>query len=269
MKMTHDNAQEEGITFDSILNELTEDSASNVVGGFEFKELTMKQQRKILSGGFDTVEISAKFADIYNTFICENVVSTESPVHTSKLVTLATKPFILNKLRTLSLGDVYVDDETGKEYKMREVTDDDMRTVIPDETIEFGNIKITLSVPDLERDSRYNELLCIKLKPYKGKKNISESDTFPVMDLYQLYEIMKYISVVSFKGVEYDFNEVAMPSKEKMLNALNARVVNKITEYIRKVEDLKDEALKATCEETGETIVPNIYTMFFAKTAKS
>lgn len=268
MKFTNEEQGSEKISFDSILNELTESTATNVVGSYEFKELTMKQQRKILNGGYDGVEISAKFANVYNEFICENVTLTDSPMSVAKAITLDVKPYVLNKLRTISLGNVYYDDETDKEYVMREVSAEDLVSKVKDEVIEFGNIKITLSVPNLEKDSKYNQLLCIALKPYKGKKNLSEADTFPVMDMYQLYEIYKYISVVSFKGKDYNFDEVAMPDKQKMVNALHAKIVNQITEYIRKVEDIKDVALTATCADSGETVVPNMYTMFFAKTSR-
>lgn len=268
MKFTdEEGTKADDITFDSILNELSETTSKNVVGYYEFKELTMKQQRKILNGGYDNVEISAKFSNIYNEFIAENVRLVNSPMSVAKEITLDIKPFILNKLREVSLGNVYYDDETGKEYTLREVSEEDLLMRIGEEVIEFGNIKITLKVPNLEKDSKYNQLLCVALKPYKGKKSFTEADAFPVMDMYQLYEIYKYISVVSFKGKEYDFDSVAMPDKQKMVNALHARIVNQITDYIRKVEDVKDVALKATSSETGDVITPNLYTLFFAKTA--
>lgn len=257
----------EGISFDSILKELSSTTKKNVLGNMEFKEITMKQQRKIMNGGYDNIEISAKFADVYNEFIAENVVITNDMVPSTKVITLETKPFVLNVLRTLTLGNTYYDDETDKVYILNEVTADDLVPKIEDETIEFGNVKIVLSVPDLERDTKYNKLLCIALNPYK-KKNLKDSDTFPVMDLYQTYEIFKYIKTISFKDVDYDFDQVAMNDKNKLLNSLHASIVNQITDYIKVVEDKKDVALKATDSESGETISPSVYTLFFAKTAK-
>lgn len=257
----------EGISFDSILNELSSTTKRNVLGNMEFKEITMKQQRKIMNGGYDNIEISAKFADVYNEFIAENVVVTNDIVPSTKVVTLETKPYVLNVLRTLTLGNTYYDDETDKVYVLNEVTEDDLIPKIEDESIEFGNVKIVLSVPDLERDTKYNKLLCIALNPYK-KKNLKDSDTFPVMDLYQTYEIFKYIKTISFKGVDYDFDQVSMNDKNKLLNSLHASIVNQITDYIKRVEDVKEVALKATDSESGETISPSVYTLFFAKTAK-
>lgn len=167
----------------------------------------------------------------------------------------------------MSLGDVYYDDETDKEYKMVAITPEMMEPTIEDKVIEFGNISIELSVPNLVRDTKYNSLLCIALNPYKKKKNAADSDAFPVMDLYQIYEIFKYIKTLSFKGKTYDFDQVAMNDKNKFINNLPAVIVNQITDYIKVVEDKKEETLKAVDSESGETVSPNIFTIFFAKTA--
>lgn len=272
MKLTKVNADESGdnnFSFDNILNELDNETLFvKTIGDVEIKALTMKQQRKIMGGGYDNVEISAKFSDIYNDFIRENVTLKDEIVSPGQVITLEMRPFILNALRVVSLGNVYYDDETDKEYIMAEPTPEDMKPHIPDKDIEFGNIKITLSVPNLDRDTKYNGHLCTALGPYKKKRNFSDSDAFPVMDLYQLYEIFKYISVVSFKGRDYDFDKVAMNDKTRLVNGLHATIVNQITDYIKEVEDVKERALKATNKETGESVIPNFYTMFFAKTTR-
>lgn len=267
-KVDGDETADNGISFDNILNELDKGGLFvKTIGGVEIKALTMKQQRRIMGGGYDNVEISAKFSDIYNDFIRENVTLKDEIVNPGQIITLETRPFILNALRAASLGNVYYDDETDKEYILTEPTEEDMKPHIADRDITCGNIKITLSVPNIDRDTKYNGHLCTALAPYKKKRNFNDSDAFPVMDLYQLYEIFKYISVISFNGHEYDFDKVAMNDKTRLVNALHTSVVNQITDYIKEVEDVKDRALKAVNKETGETVVPNFYTMFFAKTA--
>lgn len=268
MKLTKvDEETGESISFDNILNELDSTVSAKEVGNFEFKAITMKQQRKIASGAFDPVEIPAKYANIYNNFISENVKVKNEIVDATAFITLETKPYVLAALRTVSLGNVYYDDESAKEYIMREPTAEDMTPKIADETIEFGNIKIVLSVPTLQRDTRYNQLLCDALDPFKKKKSIA-NDELAILDVYQLYEIFKYISTVSFKGVDYDFDKVAMNDKQKLVNALHASIVKRITDYILKVEEVKEKALSAVNAETGDTVMPNIYTMFFAKSSQ-
>lgn len=270
MKLKDNNTSEEShgkISFDNILKEIQDNTSSGTIGNLEFTELTMKQQRRIMNGGYDNIEISAKFANVYNVFIKENVRLTDDMVSSDQVVTLETRPAILSHLRQMSLGEEYYDDETDKTYKMVPITEEMLKPSIEDEVITFGNIEITLSVPNLVRDSRYNDLLCIALKPYTKKKNAAESDAFPVMDMYQVYEVFKYIKTLSFKGTVYDFDQVAMNDKMKFYGNLPAGVMTKIHDYIKRVEDKKEETMKAVDDESGETISPNIYTIFFAKTA--
>lgn len=259
--------QTEKISFANILSEIQNTTTNVVLGNLEFKELTMKQQRKIMNGGYDNIEISAKFSNVYNEFISENVLVTDDMVSSEKVITLETRPAVLSQLRQMSLGSTYYDDDEDKEYEMVAITPEMLKPTIGDKTITFGNIEIELSVPTLERDTKYNGLLCIALNPYKKKKNSADSDAFPVMDLYQVYEIFKYIKTLSFKGTTYEFDQVAMSDKNKFINNLPAVVVNEITDYIKLVEDKKEETLKAVDAESGETVSPNIYTIFFAKTA--
>lgn len=96
LKEEYNNTPEEKISFDSILKEI-QDSTSNVVlGNYEFKELTMKQQRKIMNGGYDNIEISAKFSNVYNEFIAENVILTNDMVSSDQVITLETRPAVLS-----------------------------------------------------------------------------------------------------------------------------------------------------------------------------
>ena len=60
--------ESKGLTFDNLINELKNNNAQTVKGSYTFKELTHKQQRKILSGNFDAVEIPAKLSNIYSDY---------------------------------------------------------------------------------------------------------------------------------------------------------------------------------------------------------
>ena len=164
--------QENGLTFDTLINELKNNSSQIIKGGYTFKELSHKQQRKILSGGFDAVEIPAKLANIYNDFLSESVYMNDDLVDLARVITLETKPYFINLLRVASFGKTYY--VKGEAYDLYEVTPEDLKIKSTPHTVIANKFKINLEVPTLMEDSRYNNLLVTALTPHKKKRSINE-----------------------------------------------------------------------------------------------
>lgn len=253
--------------FDSILSELKKNSKESVKGNYTFKELSLKQQRKILNGQFDSVEVPAKISNIYTEYISELVVKNDDMVDAVKIITLETKPFFVNELRAITLGRKYW--KNGKEYELYEVTPDDLIPKAQPKTITFNNFKATLRVPTLYEDNRYNTLLINALAPYKKKKNLSDVNFGSVTDLYQMYELIKYIESFEFNGVVYIFNNYNIQDRIKFLDNLPQVTVNEIKEYIiSNVKNNEEKALACESTTTGEKITADINTLFFSSTVK-
>lgn len=153
--------QTDTMKFSDILGEISSEvnNQNKIIGNMSFSQVTYKQQRKILNSGYDQVEIPAKMANIYNEYIDENVVVIDDMVKSIDVLTVETKPAVLIALRSLTLGNTIYDDETDKEYKLVEVTEDMLKPKMTDASIKFGQFEIILSVPTLERETRYNNTL--------------------------------------------------------------------------------------------------------------
>lgn len=245
-------------SFENILAELKNSATETVKGNYVIREITLKQQRKILNGGFEAVEMPAKLANIYNDYIRESVVRNDSMVDISQVVTVDIKPYLLIELRKNTFGDIYYgdgdeDEEVeNKEYKLYEVTAKDLESVIKPVKVKFGNVTIKLDVPTIEKESKYNSLLISTgLSSFK-KKKIDESTLAQVADVYQLYEMMKYISTIVFDGVEYDFDKVAMAQKMRFLDMISPTIVNNINKFIKKVKKSEEKAFKAIADDGDE-----------------
>lgn len=245
-------------SFENILAELKNSATETVKGNYVIREITLKQQRKILNGGFEAVEMPAKLANIYNDYIRESVVRNDSMVDISQVVTVDIKPYLLIELRKNTFGDIYYgdgdeDEEVeNKEYKLYEVTAKDLESAIKPVKVKFGNVTIKLDVPTIEKESKYNSLLISTgLSSFK-KKKIDESTLAQVADVYQLYEMMKYISTIVFDGVEYDFDKVAMAQKMRFLDMISPTIVNNINKFIKKVKKSEEKAFKAIADDGDE-----------------
>lgn len=245
-------------SFENILAELKNSARETVKGNYVIREITLKQQRKILNGGFEAVEMPAKLANIYNDYIRESVVRNDSMVDISQVVTVDIKPYLLIELRKNTFGDIYYgdgdeDEEVeNKEYKLYEVTAKDLESAIKPVKVKFGNVTIKLDVPTIEKESKYNSLLISTgLSSFK-KKKIDESALAQVADVYQLYEMMKYISTIVFDGVEYDFDKVAMAQKMRFLDMISPTIVNNINKFIKKVKKSEEKAFKAIADDGDE-----------------
>lgn len=253
--------------FDHLINELKNNNTQTVKGDYIFRELTHKQQRRILSGNFDAVEIPAKLAMIYSDYLTESVYKSDDLVDLSRVITLETKPYFINVLRTISFGRTYYN--KGQAYELYEVKDEDLIPKAKPHTVVANKFKINLEVPSIFEDSRYNNLLVNALGPYKRKKDINNVNVGSVTDLYQIYEILKYIVSFEFNGQIYRFNQYSIQDRIKFLNNLSQLTIEEIKEYIKNnVKKAEDKALGAISATNGERIVADMNTIFFSTTIR-
>lgn len=259
--------ENKALTFDNLINELKNNNAQVVKGPYTFKELTHKQQRKILSGNFDAVEIPAKLANIYTDYISESVTMADDAVDLARVVTLETKPYFINVLRTASFGSTYYN--KGQSYELYDVKPEDLTPKAKPHTVIANKFKINLEVPNLFEDSRYNNLLVNALGPHKKKKSIADVNVGSVTDLYQMYELLKYIVSFEFNGAVYRFAQYSIQDRIKFLNNLSSITIEEIKEYVKEnVKKAEEIALAATSHTTGDKIVADINTIFFSTTTR-
>lgn len=259
--------ENKALTFDNLINELKNNNAQIVLGPYTFKELTHKQQRKILGGNFDAVEIPAKLANIYSDYLSESVYIDNDPVDLARVITLETKPYFINVLRTTSFGSTYYD--KGQSYELYKVKPEDLEPKAKPHTILANKFKINLAVPTLFDDTRYNNLLVNALGPHKKKKSINDVNVGSVTDLYQIYELLKYIVSFEFENQVYNFGQYSIQDRIKFLNNLSSITIEEIKEYVKEnVKKAEETALCAISHTSGDKIIADINTIFFSTTTR-
>lgn len=259
--------ENKGLTFDSLIDALKNNSNQLVIGQYTFKELSHKQQRKILNSSFDAVEVPAKLANIYNEYLSEFVYKNDDPVDLNRIITLETKPYFINALRQVSFGNTYY--LKGEAYELYKVQPGDLETTSAPKTVIANNFKINLAIPTLLEDERYNNLLVTALNPYKKKKSVHDINFGSVTDLYQIYELLKYIVSFEFKGEVYRFNQYSIQDRIKFLNNLSSVTIDEIRSYVKDtVKKAEQIALTAINSTTGDKIITDINTLFFSTTTR-
>lgn len=258
------------ITFQDLIQELKENGIqTSCKGGFKFTEMVHEESQKLikLSISSSQFELPAKISNLYSEYIKNCVQFEDSSDDILENVTIDIKPQFLVELRRLTLGDVYVNSETNKEYKLKEMTDEDFETKVSPRLIEFNKFGIRLSAPTLAKEMNINNQLVVELQPYRDKK-INDSDYGAVADLYQSYEIMKYISEIEVNGMIYDFDKTPKNKKYKLISALPQRVISEIDDFSQQVKLNGDKALIGIDVETGEETEISINSLFTSVDAK-
>lgn len=254
------------LNFESLLSQLGENSQYSEKGGFRFTELTMSDQRKILNMGFNPIEIPARISNIFNEYIKSAVNLTNDNGNIFDYVTVDIKPFIIVELRNLTLGNSYFDSTTDTTYQIRTVVDKDLEYRIKPTVIEFNKFILRISVPTIAKDQYVNSQILLELGNFK--KKLTEEDYGKVADLYQVYELIKYITEIELDGNVFDFEKCPINKKIKIINSLPQRVISQISDYMDTVKEREELALTATNEEINSSITVDINSLFFTRTAK-
>lgn len=255
------------LDFEDLLQEIGENSSKATIGDFEFTELTMQDQRKILNMGFNPIEIPVRLSNMYNEYIKTSVVAKDDIANISRIITIDIKPFVVVALRQVTLGDKYIDSDTNIKYTLRKVDDKDFEKKIEPASIKFNDFTIYLEVPTLEKDTSLNNLLLGELSKFKSN-NMRDEDYGKVADIYQMYEIMKYITEIEINGGVFDFAKSAVNKKMKIINSLPQRVVVEINEYIESVRNNEGIALTMTNDETSEESKISMDALFYSRFAR-
>lgn len=255
------------LNFDTLLAELGENTTSSEIGSFNIKELKMNDQRKIMNMSFKAIEIPARVSNIFNEFIHNSVTFTDEVVNdVTRKITVDIKPFLLTHIRVLTLGDTYVDKRKKKAYTITPITEEDVLPKVEPESIQHNNITIDLAVPTLYTDTQINNQLLLELG--KFKKDISEEEYGKVADLYQIYEIYKYITAIKIGDNVFDFVNCPANKKLKIVNNLSPRIISSINAYIERAKFAGENKITAVNAETNESIKLDVTTIFFENTAR-
>ena len=240
-------------SINTLIEDLQSEHKTKALGGFIFTELKLAQQRNLAKINFSEWELNARISNFHNKNIKESVVPENDVVPLGSYVTVAQKPFFINVLRTITLGNEIVKD--NEKYTLYDVVDSDLTNELESIDIKRGKTTIHLRVPVLDVDTKYNGQLIQDLSKYKKTRvdQASEGELYAIFDLYRIYEIMKYIDSLEVSGSSYPFEEVSIADQKRILDSMSAGVIEEIEAYIKEVRNLEEKAYTAI-SKTGQTI---------------
>lgn len=258
------------LTFEELISDLQENGVqTSIKGGFKFTEMMHEESQKLMKVGSSSshIEVPAKVSNLFSDFIKKCVSYTDDMVDITSTVTTDIKPLILNELRRLTLGNLYVDDN-GVEYELREVTDEDFKQTVDPTIITFNKFGIRISCPTIDKEKSINNQLVADLQQFRNKKQLKDSDYGDIADIYQNYEIMKYITEIDCSGAIYDFENSPKNKKFKLISSLPQKVIGEINDFIEKVKELEKKACTIINKETKEEEQIDMNLLFFVKNSR-
>lgn len=255
--------KQEEFSFEDILNEMQSNSNEIECGPYRVKELTMHHQRKNITAGLEPVESPLRSNRLFNEYIIENVDCIEEFGNTADLITVCERPYLINLLRKVTLGDIYKEDD--KTYKIYEVKDSDFNIEEKSMSFECGSMTIHLEYPSLSKDNKINTHLSDALNPYKGRR-LNDDDYGHVGDIYTLYEILKYISSIEMGDNTIEFDTLSIANRKKFVDKLPLRYIEIIGNFMKKIKEHETKCFTAVNEtDPTDTIEIDVASLFVGK----
>lgn len=235
------------VNINEILSTISELNKSNIISVYvpslnddiNFKPLTVKQQKMILSTGVDTEIENLSFANAMNDIILENCLSRKDEIKTID------KSIILLQLRQKAVGDIVtvVEDET--EYKIS--IDDQVKRVKAtdpvksDFKVNTSGVEIAGKIPGLVVDTKYNKLFTKTQKKHSKNNKIQLTDL--VGDIF-VHEMVKYVNTVSINGNVIDLQSgVELGQVIHLFESLPMSISLKVAEEIKNLRTVEIASL--------------------------
>ena len=236
---------------EGFLNKLKQDNDESITynslkdGKVVVKQLSLKQQKDILSTAVDGIRGAVEFAKNINDIILEN--------SDKKKLLVADKAPILLMLRQLSLGDtIEVEEEKLDISDFIKNLKEIKANFKFNSTIKKGDIILKLKVPTLKEESK---ILTKCITEVEKKKSGSTSDSFGII---YIYELIKYIDQVDI-GEDYslNFEDLKIADRVKVVENLPLSVYKELSKFFNDI----DSYIKDTLTFNGKTI--NLDPSFF------
>lgn len=208
------------------------------------RQISLKQQKNIISTAVDGINGAVGFAKIINDIILENSDKSD--------LLMVDKVPILLKLRKLSLGNnIVVDEETLDIDRFIK----NIETVKPDfkksETIKRNNFVLTLKIPSLKEE---NLILAKCLTEVEKKENKKTSESFGII---YLYELIKYIKGIKIGEDDIDFSTLKISERVQVVENLPLSVYRQLSKFFNDIN--KYDAALLTVDNKTIAIDPTFF----------
>lgn len=235
---------------EGFLDKLKKDTEASIThqsssGKVTVKQISLKQQKDIISTAVDGVQGAIGFTKMVNDMILENSDKSD--------LLIVDKVPILLKLRKLSLGsDIDVDDEVLDIDKFIDNIKTIKKTFKETDVVENGSVTLSLRIPSLKEETK---ILTRCIAEISKKKADKTSDSFGVI---YMYELIKYIERVKVDDdFDLDFATLKITDRIKVIENLPLSVYRKLSAFFNTISAY--DAALLTADDKTITIDPAFF----------
>lgn len=212
-----------------------------------FLPLTMRQQKDLLKSVGDSAINIINFNKVLLEIIQDNLVDKTVELNS------VDRYSILIALRNASLGDEYsYNDQT---YNLSElISSNPSKLCSLTKALVIKGIKINLECPTIKKDIDFLNYSVTDLK----KTKTTEDDGSNTVAIMYVLELIKFITNISFKDIDVDFENLTIADKKNIIDNLPVQVIQQITNFISSVRKYESQFITFA---DGTTVQFN--TLFF------
>lgn len=243
-----------------LFNALDETKKSTAIDGdFTISELTLSQQKELISGVFDQYEAIARISMCFNNIIRQSVSA-------YKPITIKERPYLLRSLRDQILSPKFSREENEEtiNFELTKNNYKKVEKVLDTEVIPINSsMRLILKVPTLDYDDQISNDIINSINTYKRTLNGKSVDTGYITSLYYIFEIVRYVDSIIINDDEFRLENMIASERRRCIEKLPKVIADKIVDFIEHVKNLEKVAFTAknlkTKEEEVIMLTPNIF----------
>lgn len=241
--LNFEDAIKELDSFSSDESLLTEIWIPSLKRKIKLKELTAKQQRKIVESAVDTTEMKSTFSSIFFEILNENCLESSEIISNLTIFDKASIFFGIRSQISNTLT-VFFENNNNKieaNVDVFSITEKLLNYIHPkEEEINIfksnSHIKILISVPTIKEEVELDKFIFSK----NNKEKSQYDEVKKLLGNIFLTETIKYIKELHINGKDYSYKNLKLSQKIEILEKLPASVtqgiLNKASEYKKELE---------------------------------
>jgi|TARA_R100001163_G_C5066652_1_gene205226 hypothetical protein len=208
------------------------------------KQITLKQQKDIISTAINGVLGALQFTKSINDVIIDNIDSDE-------FYTFDRVPALL-ALRIHSLGDK-IKAENGEIVSLKPSLQKAKKvpTFKLDTLVHIDNIKVNLRIPTLKEEN------VIVKRCIQEIDNLKSEDLSEAMGLIYIFELLKTIKSITVEEETVEFNDLKVTDRVKIIEQLPLELYEDITAFLDQL--VKYESSLLSIDDTSITIDASLF----------
>ena len=208
------------------------------------KQITLKQQKDIISTAINGVVGALQFTKFINQTINENVDSDD-------FYSFDRVPTLL-ALRAHSLGDK-IKAENNEIVSLKAVLQKAKKVPVfkLNKTVSIDSIKVDLRIPTLKEEN------VVVKRCIQEIDNLKSEDLSEAMGLIYIFELLKTIKSITIEDETVNFDELKVTDRVKIIEQLPLDIYDDITSFLEQVT--KYETTLLTVDDTTITIDASLF----------